>query len=272
MKSFYTLFVLCLCLFVSSCSKDETPPETCQLYTIDRGNGNVHNYIYGTDNKIKSMTRAFDGNGSGKTSNYVYTFTYDAAGLIIKSVWTLDSKPDGSETYTYTNGKISKVNYTYADGSKGFNQIKYDTKGNMLEFSFETGDPASDSKQFFVYDANDIMIKRGFSDLSGKDVYAEFRTTVVGLTKSPESTLANVGLPYDVLLGLPWAANIGGVGSKIEPYFQDSTGKLVIDNDGTIKYSKILTNGQNFVTELTYSNLAGVVIDKPEKYTIYGCK
>ncbi len=272
MKLLYAYFALSLCLFVSSCKKDETPPETCQLYTIDRGNGNVHNYTYGTNNKIKSMNRAFDGNGSGKISNYVYTFTYDAAGLIIKSEWTLEGKPDGSETYTYTNGKISKVNYLYADGGKGFNQIKYDAKGNMIEFSFETGDPASDAKQYFVYDANDIQIKTGLSDLSGKDVYFEFRTTVVGIAKSAEITLANVGLPYDVLSGQPWQTNVGGVGTKTETYFQDASGKLTLENDATSKVSSILTNSQGYVTERTYSNMANVVLGKPEKYTIYGCK
>jgi|GEM_PF-5947938 len=36
------------------------------------------------------MPREFDGSGSGKISEYVYTFTYDDAGLPTKSVSTLD--------------------------------------------------------------------------------------------------------------------------------------------------------------------------------------
>ncbi len=104
MKKILTLTVSLFVFALIGCQKnDPTPP--CKLSTIDRGNGNKHAYTYDANGKITQMTREFDGSGSGKISKYVYTFTYDAAGLLTKSTFILDGKPNGSETYTYTNGK-----------------------------------------------------------------------------------------------------------------------------------------------------------------------
>lgn len=133
--------LLVLFLAISSCKKEDVvPTDTCRLAAIDRGNGNKHTYTYDANDRITTMTREFDGSGSGAISKFVYTFTYDAAGLLTKSTWTLDGVADGTESYTYTGGKVSKVNYEYADGSKGVNNIKLDAAGNILEFSYEPDD------------------------------------------------------------------------------------------------------------------------------------
>lgn len=80
------------------------PQIQCKVSVIDRGN-NKHTYIYDAARKVTTMSRDFDGSGSEEIRKYVYTFTYDNAGLLTKSVSTLNGKDNGSETYTYTSGK-----------------------------------------------------------------------------------------------------------------------------------------------------------------------
>ena len=229
-----------------SCKKNDVPAETCKLSTIDRGNGNKHTYTYDANGKVATMTRDLDPSGSGNTSKYVYSFTYDAAGLIMKSVWTLDGKADGSETYTYTNGKISKTTFVYVGGDKGVNNIKYNTAGLMTEFTIETG-TENDVKQYFEYDTNGILIKQGVSDLKNNKFF-EVVIKPVGVSKSPEQLLAKYGLPYDVLVGNPWTAAVGGEGT-IEETFYDDNGKLT--SDGTSKTTVLKSNAKGYITEVS---------------------
>jgi len=252
-------------VFLSSCKKDDpTPP--CKLSTIDRGNGNKHTYTYDANGKITQMKREFDGNGSGKISAYVYTFTYDAAGLLIKSSIKLDGKDSGTETYTYANSKISKVTYINADGSKGINNIKYNTASQITEFTFETGDPDNDGKQYFEYDANGIVTKRGYTDLQGNK-YFEVVIKPVGIAKSPEHLLTNNGLPYDILTGFSWQLAQGNVGTVYEVFFTDDKGKWV--SDGKEKVTAVNTNSQGFITESTSVDDAGK--SSTERFTMTDC-
>lgn len=243
---FLTLFTT---LLVFSCKKEEaTPIETCKVSVIDRGNGNKHIYTYDANGRVATMTREFDGSGSGNISKYVFTFTFDNAGLLTKSVWTLDGKADGSEIYTYTNGKISKVNYTYTDGSKGTNNIKYDAAGNIIEFTYETGDPNSDAIQYFAYDTNNIQIKHGFQGFDGT-IFFEVQTKPIGLTKSPEQLLTKSGLPYDVLTGFSWASAQGGAGTIFETFILDNNDKLV--SDGKEKLTATKVDSKGYISEST---------------------
>lgn len=245
--------ILTVALFLiafTACKKDEPVAPPCKLSTIDRGNGNKHAYTYDAAGKITQMTREFDGTGSGTISKYVYTFTYDAAGLLTKSTFTLDGKANGTETYTYTNGKISKVSYAYTDGSKGINNIKYNTAGQITEFTFESGDPNIDGKQYFEYDANGIITKRGYADLQGNKFF-EVVVKPFGLAKSPESLLANSGLPYDVLSGFSWQVAEGNTGTVSEVFYADANGKLV--SDGISKITDSKTNSQGYLIENTYT-------------------
>ncbi len=261
----YVLALIFIMGQLSSCKKDEAVTPPCRLSAIDRGNSNVHTYTYDANGKVTTMARDFDGSGSGKIDKYVYTFSYDATGLLTKSTWTLNAKADGSETYTYSSGKISKVTYTYTSGSKGVNNIKYNASGLMTEFSFEAGDPNTDGKQYFEYDANSIMTKRGFADLKGNKFF-EVVTKPVGVAKSPEALLAIGGLPHDVLSGTPWQVAEGGVGTVSEAYFADASGKLVLDSSGKITDAK--TNTQGYLTENTYTEGTSKTT---QKFTITGC-
>lgn len=246
-----TLFCLLL-LSLLACQDhkiDPTTSDTCKLSAIDRGNGNKHTYTYDVQGRITQMTREFDGTGSGTISRYVYVFTFDGAGLLTKSTITLDGKPYGTETYTATNGRISKATYANVDGSKGSNSITYNAAGQITGFTYETGDPAADGKQYFEYNTDGVMTKRGFADLQGT-VFFEIRLKPVGNVTSPEQLLTKHGLPYDVLTGFSWSIAEGGVGSTDEVFvLDDKTGKLV--SVGSDKTTALKTNAKGYLTEIT---------------------
>jgi YD repeat-containing protein len=242
-----------LFLTIMSCEKElATPADTCRLTTIDRGNSNKHTYTYDTNGKIGTMTREFDGNGSGNISKYVYSFTYDATGVLSSSTWTLNGAADGKETYAYNNGKIAKANFEYADGSKGVNNIKLDLEGRITEFSYEAADKSYHDIQYFEYDANGIMTKRGVKDAASGLIYFEYRSKPVGIAKPPERYLQAKGLPYDMLTGFSWSSNIGGDGTSGEAFFADEKGVLV--SDGTDKVLSVITDAKGNTTEINYEN------------------
>ena len=242
------LFLLML-LWVVSCKKAaDVAPDTCKLAAIDRGNGNKHAYTYDATGRISQMAREFDGSGSGKISHYVHTFTYDAGGLLIKTTSTLEGKPDNAETYTYTNGRIAKVTYANADGSKGTNNITYNAAGQITTFSYETGDPANDLKQYFKFNADGVMTETGYTDLTGTTTYFQVVYKPIGKVTSPEQLLAKHGLPYDVLTGYSWSIAIGGMGSTYEVFVpDDKTGKLV--SVGTGKTDATKANAKGYLTK-----------------------
>lgn len=263
---FFSLFLL-VALF--GCRDHSTPatPDTCKLTIIDRGNNNKHIYAYDANGRIAQMTREFDGSGSSKISRYVYSFTFDGAGLLTKSTWTLDGKADGSELYTYTAGRISKVAYTYVSGDKGTNNIKYNSAGQLTEFTFETGDPNTEGKQYFEYNTAGVMTKRGFADLGGNSFF-EIRMNPVGVVKSPEQLLAKYGLPHDVLTGFGWSVSEGGVGSTYEVFEADATGKLV-STGFTGKVTALKTNAKGYLTEI--ADVDDTNTSLTQKFTLTDC-
>ena len=169
--------------------------------------------------------------------------------MLSKSTWTLDGKQDGSETYTYTNGKISKVNYLYADGSKGVNNIKYDAAGMITEFTYDTGDPANDAIQYFGYVSNGIQVKHGYKGFDGT-IFFESVVKPVGMAKSPEQLLVKNGLPHDVLTGYSWATTTGNVGTTFESFVPDVKGKLASVGTGKVTNIKVDTKG--YISEDTF--------------------
>ena len=262
------LLALAIVLLIFSCKKDEvtTPADTCKVSVIDRGNNNKHTYTYDAAGKVATMSREFDGSGSGKISKYLYTFTYDNAGLLTKSVWTLDGKANGSETYVYTNGKISKVSFKDVDGNAGTNSVKYDEAGRIIYFSIETGDPNSDIIQYFAYDANGIEIKKGIKGSDGS-IYFEVVTKPVGIAKSAEQLLSKYNLPHDVLTGYSWSANRGNVGTIYESFEPDNNGKLISTGKEKVTALKLDTKG--FITEITSVDDANV--SSTERFTLINC-
>ena len=262
------LLTIAFVLLIFSCKKDEvtTPADTCKVSMIDRGNNNKHAYTYDAAGKVATMFREFDGSGSGKISKYIYTFTYDNTGLLTKSVSTLDGKDNGSETYTYTSGKISKVNFKDATGDAGTNNIKYDEAGRITSFSFETGKPDDTAIQYFTYDANGIEIKKGIKGSDG-DIYFEVVTKPTGVAKSAEQLLSKYNLPYDILTGYSWSANRGDVGTIIEMFEPDANGKLT--STGTIKVTNVKLDSKGFIAEIT--SVDDAKVSSTERFTLMNC-
>jgi hypothetical protein len=262
------LLTIALTLLLFSCKKDEVsiPADTCKVSVIDRGNNNKHTYTYDAAGKVATMSREFDGSGSGKINKYVYTFTYDNAGLLTKSVWTLDGIPNGSETYSYTAGKISKVNFKDEVGNAGTNNLKYDEAGRIIYFSLETGDPNYDLIQYFTYDTNGIQIKHGYKGFDGS-VYFETVAKPVGIAKSAEQLLSKYNLPYDVLTGYSWSGNRGDVGTIYESFEPDNNGKLV--SSGTEKVTSVKLDGKGFISEIT--SIDDAKVSSTERFTLMNC-
>jgi hypothetical protein len=262
------LITIALTLLLFSCKKDEvtTPADTCKVSVIDRGNNNKHIYTYDSAGKVATMARDFDGSGSGKISKYVYTFTYDNAGLLTNSTWTLDGKPNGSETYTYTSGKISKVSFKDVDGNAGTNNLKYDEAGRIIYYSIEVGDPNFDIIQYFTYDASGIQTKQGFKGFDGT-VFYELVTKPVGIAKSPEQLLSKYNLPHDVLTGFSWSANRGDIGTVTETFVIDNDGKLV--SAGTNKVTAVKLDSKGFIAEMT--SVDDAKVSSTERFTLMNC-
>lgn len=267
MKYFINLIAIAFVLFLFSCKKEKetTPALVCKLTNIDRGNKNTHAYTYDAAGKISIMTRELDPSGQGNTSKYVYNFTYDAAGKLSKSVITLDGKAYSTETYTYTNGKVSKTSFEQADGVKGVNNFKWDAAGNMTEMTFELGDPF-DGKLTYEFNANNILIKSAYSDLAGNKFF-ELISKPVGSVKNAESLL-NSSLPYDLLAGGPWFTNSGGVGTIDEIYYADDMGKLAKADE--LKITDVKTNTKGYVTE--WSSVDGAGATTTQKFTFIDCQ
>ncbi len=262
------LLTIALTLLLFSCKKDEvtTPADTCKVSIIDRGNNNKHTYTYDAAGKVATMTREFDGSGSGKISKYVYTFTYDNVGLLTKSDWTLDGKANGSETYTYTAGKISKVSFKDVDGNAGTNNIKYDEAGRIIYFSIETGDPNNDIILYYTYDANGIQTKYGVKGSDGS-IYFEVVTKPVGVAKSAEQLLSKYNLPYDVLTGYAWSVNRGDVGTIYEGFIPDANGKLV--SAGQEKVTVVKLDAKGYISEIT--SVDDAKVSSTERFTLMNC-
>ncbi len=244
------LLTLSIIFLIFSCKKEEaTPVETCKLSTIDRGNGNKHAYTYDANGRVATMTRKFGGSsGTDPIVEYVYKLTYDNAGLLTKSDWTIDGVPSGSETYSYTNGKIAKATFKDTDGNGGVNNFKYDAAGRIIYMSLEIGDPNYDFINDIVYDANGIMVKSTYKTLDGT-VFFQTIIKPVGVTKSAEQLLIKQGLPYDIFVLNTWTENQGGIGTTYESYEPGINGKLYLS--GTAKTTDIKTDTNGYNSEIT---------------------
>lgn len=266
MKFSINLIAIAFVLFIFSCKKDKetTPALVCKLTNIDRGNKNTHAYTYDAAGKITVMTRELDPSGQGNTVKYVYNLTYDAAGKLSKAVITEDGKAYSTETYTYTNGKVSKTSFEQTDGTKGVNNFKYDAVGNMTEMTFELGDPF-DGKLTYEYNSANILIKSAYSDLAGNKFF-ESISKPIGSVKNAESLL-NSSLPYDLLAGGPWFTSVGGVGTIDEIYYADEMGKLAKADE--IKTTDVKTNSKGYITEWTAIDGSGA--STTQKFAFIDC-
>ena len=268
-------FIACLLLagLTLSCNKnqsiDSSQPATpgCRVSAIDKGPTDKHAYTYDERGWVTGMMRTV-ANSKGAIQQYIYTFNYDNDGKLVTSAWTLGGKPDGSAQYTYDNGRIARVNVTYADGKTSISTIRYYVNSRISEFTITSDRVNESGRRYFEYDANGIITKTGFSDLKGLK-YFEVITKPVGQVKLPNQLLVKNGLPFDVLTGYPWEETTGNVGTIADTYSANSnTGQLGLAYTGTT--TALQTNAQGFLTDLTLTDQ-----DKktyPQKYTLTNCE
>lgn len=228
MKHLSTLLAAAFVLvFAASCKKmDHYPHQECKLVSIDRGTGNTHAYTYNTAGKVASMAREFVA-GPGTTLHFNFEMNYNSSGQLSNVTADLNGSPYGNSQFVYNGGRLTRVNYSLADGTNGMNNITYNASGLISSITDESGTP-NDIKQYFEYNNQDIMTKRGMSDLAG-NIFFEIRTNPVGFAKIPEQLLIAHGLPYDLLTGMPWQVAGGRQGTTGEIYEADpNTGNLVL--------------------------------------------
>lgn len=257
--------LLIISTFFNACRKIDFPPSNCKLAAIDRGTGNKHQYTYNSAGKVIRMDRDFV-TGPGGISKFVFNFTYNSAGLLINQSTTIDGAPYGTANFVYTGARVTRVNYSLADGSTGVNNITYNGRGLISAITDESGSPA-DGRQYFEYDAQGIMIKRGVADLAGNKFF-EVITTPSGFAKSPEQLLLAAGIPFDVLTGMAWQISEGKQGTRFDVYAPNPmTGSLELVNTG--QTTNVILNARGFILESTSGSAGEGMITST--YTLTGC-
>jgi hypothetical protein len=258
MKTQYYILLFLITFLISCKTSDVKPAVTCTLDKIDRSRGYLHNYTYDAKGKITSKARIF-----GNQGTCLFTFTYDAAGLLIKSDINLDGAKYSTENYTYTNCLISKVSYKSEDGDAGTNKINYDSKGNLVEFTYQANDKSYFNVQSFEYDSQGLITKRSLKDQLDGPIglgFFEVRYENLKPEKSPEALLNSKGLPFDLLSGFSWQNYAPGVGSTAESFGLDEESELSSFGLNTI--TKIVKNGNGYVTEIESKDTGDDAISK----------
>ncbi|MCY7351366.1 MAG: hypothetical protein LH606_11980 [Cytophagaceae bacterium] len=251
----YAYFLSWLLLsLITSCKQDESvdPLANCRLTGWDYTPNGRHRFEYDVAGNVTRMTRAFE---EGVPFLFDYKLTYDAAGRLSRSEYknTIDGQvTEGTETYTWTGNRITRLDYQTKAGEKGFNQIKYSPSGQMLEFTYEgNADPDQNAKKVFEYDAKGILVKLSFANLAG-DVFFQRRLLYSGnVIKTAWSLLPNAGVPIDVVIGQDWEPLFpdNNANAAFEFYEADPDGKLALYE--TSKLSNIKTNAQGVMVGWT---------------------
>ena len=243
-----TLLFLTIGLMALSCKKDADPtPDTCKLTE----GGQAGNVTYNAQNRVATLTR--DVYYGPTPVVQVSTFSYDGAGLLTKTVYTIDGKPNSDETYTVTDGRITRASFSGPNSPAGLNNLSYDAGGRLTRYTVEVGGKLLYA-QNYTYNADGVRTE--FSVTDGLGV-VQARTVIkpVGSVKSPEQLLTKRGLPYLIPDGTPWVIAEGGVGTVFEYYATDADGKLALQ--GTTKLTAQKTNAKGYLTEQTLADLDG---------------
>lgn len=278
MLSRLLLFVL-LALFGAACADHAlvNPATTCRLTEIDGAfiDGVKTTFEYDASGRASRMTRKFDDQFGVVTLDY--RFTYDASGRLEKTVG--DELDDAgailrtlNETYTWTNGHITRFTWENSDGLKGVNNLTYNAAGQLIGFTYESSpaDPATDAKWTYTYDANGVLINRLVSSMDGQDKFFEAKLTYSGgvIRKTAFSLLPQAGLPVDPILARQWEAVYPGNGAVLSYYEADTTGTLQLFAQGTIK--DMTVNQSGIITGWSYEKITGD-LPAPVRFTVTGC-
>lgn len=242
-----------------SCEKktDINPvSDTCRMVGYTAPINSKSTFDYDANGRIIHENRQIDDDIDGIVLGD-YTYTYDGNGKLAKNTYKISAGGklvfDDTDSYIWESGKIIKS--TYKDGE---NNIKYNAKGQMIEYTFEsTTDPTTNSKWTYKYDANDVLVDRVVSSMDGKDVFFQFKLTYTSkeIVKTPLTYMAKVGLPFDFFYTRDWESNIPKTDGTWEYYYPDADGKLVLKLKDTFKEIKLDSKG--VVSQLITTNLKG---------------
>ena len=243
-----TLLLLLIGLMALSCKKETDPtPNTCK---ITEGSP-VGVVTYNAQDRVATLTR--DAYYGPTPVVQVSTFSYDGAGLLTKTVYTIDGKPNSEETYTVTDGNITRASFSGPNSPTGQNNLSYDASGRLTRYTVEVGGKIQYT-QNYTYNADGVQTEYSVTDEMG-GVLARTVVKPVGSAKSPEQLLTQKGLPYRIPDGTPWTIAEGGIGTILEYYWPDADGKLTLQGSEKIITQK--TNAKGYLTEQTLADLDG---------------
>ncbi len=249
----------------------------CRLTEINGAfiDGVKTTFEYDANGRVSRMVRRFDDQFGILTSDQ--HFTYNASGQLDKTVGNeLDDAGtiirSLNETYTRTNGRITRFNWEYNDGTKGMNNLTYNAAGQLIGFTFESipADPTTDAKWTYTYDTNGVLINRLVGSMDGQDKFFEAKLTYSGgvIRKTAFSLIPQAGLPIDPTLSRQWEAVYPGNGAVLSYYEADATGTLQLFAQGTIK--DMTVNQSGIITGWSYGNVTGDLT--PVRFTVMGCQ
>ena len=267
-----SILSLILMVISFSCEKktDADPAaDTCRMVGYTAPNNSKSTFDYDANGRIIHEIRNVDDDIDGIVL-LDNTYTYDANGKLTKSTYKLwvngNLVLDGSDAYTWENGKIIKTTY-----KEGESKIKYDAKGQMIEYTFESKtDPTANAKWTYRYDSNDVLAQRTLSSMDGKNIYFEFKLNYTSkeVVKTPLTYMAKAGLPFDFFYNCDWEVNIPKTDGTWEYYYPDADGKLALKLKNTFKEIKLDSKG--IISQLIKTNLKGVT--QTTNYQVGNCQ
>ena len=237
-----------IALLVGACKHNDPAPDTCKLSTSP----GIKTLTYDSSGRVATLTtEGYDGT---TTALVISTFSYDATGKLTKTVYTaVDGKPISDETYTYTDGRITRASFSGPNSPTGINNLSYDAGGHLVRYTVEVGGQVLYA-QTYAYNADGVITEQALVSSQG-DVLGRTVIKPVGSVKSPEQLLVSKGVPYVLPTGTPLATAEGGVGTVTEFYSADASGKLALVGSQTV--SAVKTNAQGYLTEYTTTDADG---------------
>ncbi len=235
-------------LMALSCNDHDVQPKTnCRLSESTQ----YGKFTYDAQGRVATMTtEVYFGSNP---SSLVSAFSYNGDGKLSRTVYTVDGKPYGEQTYTYANGRISQVMGRSPNTRSGINQISYDEAGQITRITNELAGVVQ-AVTTYAYNAAGVLTEGTTATGTGT---VQFRTVVrpVGSVKSPEGLLRERGLPYLMPFDQPWATAEGGVGTVAETYQAGPNGQLALIY--TEKTTAVKTNGSGYLIERSVTDDQG---------------
>lgn len=240
MKSTHLLLILFVALLVAGCKKTDDEPtlDACKLTQSDR----VGKLTYDANERVATLATPIYLSATATTpATILGTFSYDGNGKLTKTVWTVDGNPNSEETYTYTDGRITRINFAGPNSPTGVNNLTYDGQGRLTRYTVEPNGQLQFA-QNYTYNADGVLIEKTVTNPNGVVLYKDI-TKPIGSVKSAEQLVMNRGLPFIMTFGDPLVVAEGNIGTVFESYSTDSTGTLALNYTAKVTGQKLNAKG-----------------------------